>query len=167
VRLEQIKRQSTRLQGHILSSPVQNTTKLETVTPSKDLSTKIPRSQSFRHSTSIEITDNKVTVCVSSDDPTLPTAISSTTILASTYNRERSEKIKTLRKTDSFASAPSNNRNAVLMQPAVVNHRRKKSSGKVQEEINEFVRISIWMQNQEKERAQKGATEKVYQIRAR
>jgi hypothetical protein len=142
VRLEQIKRQSTRLQLHLLSCPqatspppLQHITKLEP--ESKTPATmKISRSQSFDHATSAERIDNK---------------------------RERSEKIKTLRKTDSFASATT--RNIIGLAPSTRTgqhgsaHARKKSSGKVQDEINEYVRISIWMQKQEIERAQKGATD--------
>lgn len=89
-----------------------------------------------------------------------------------------------IRKTDSFSTtgSPSNsinlvctpNSNAINIvcaaQPPhprtrtagggatpLVHHKQKKSSGKIQDDINEYVKISMWLQQQERERLLKEA----------
>jgi len=208
LRVEQLKRQSTVIK--MLSSPVPQTSMMKPTTsinPSSKVERDhantlqapsrprpLARSQSFGpmelDTKVISVhTDEKTSVTQATQTPSSPISIETSIISNYNYKKERSEKIKTLRKTDSFSTSVSHNfATSAPLAPSVngvkgkmgdhggnsdsgsgggsgisislaPSHRRKKSCGKIQDDINEYVKISRWMQNLEKDRALKGATE--------
>lgn len=159
-----------------------------TTTPNSNnraITWQLNRSHSHGH-----LNNNDITVCIDNNgNPVIgvqpaPALSAMEVATINNYKKERSAKIRVLRKTDSFTpnslsrniatarggSGSGNVNGLVSAMPArgtvsggggsgsglnvQTSHRRKKSCGKLQDDISEYVEISMWMQNRDKE--QKG-----------